>query len=329
MSKSIKLIVNYLLGPLLFIVLSYVIYKQIINQHDLAIRWEEIKRSWNNPLFFTVFVLMFLNWGIEAIKMRYLLRHLEVITFLKSLKCVFAGCSITLLTPNRTGEFGGRILFLKEENRAKAISINIIGSIAQLIITMILGCLSAYYFLFFARDNQLKDFSFLTSTIFYLGVFLCFLLLIFYFRVKQFLIIVNKIRIFKKWIKYIEIINSYSSKELLTVLIYSLFRYMVFILQYIFILKVMHVDIETSISILLMMLFYFIMALAPTIGFTELPVRASLSLILFGAYATNVFGIQVATFSIWVINLLIPAIIGTLIISSFRRVSKNETHENN
>jgi hypothetical protein len=91
----------------------------------------------------------------------------------------------------------------------------------------------------------------------------------------------------------------------------------------------MHVDIETSISILLMMLFYFIMALAPTIGFTELPVRASLSLILFGAYATNVFGIQVATFSIWVINLLIPAIIGTLIISSFRRVSKNETHENN
>ena len=329
MSKSIKLIVNYLLGPLLFVVLSYVIYKQIINQQDLAIRWEEIKRSWNNPLFYTVFVLMFLNWGIEAMKMRYLLRHLEVITFLKSLKCVFAGCSITMLTPNRTGEFGGRILFLKEENRAKAISINIIGSIAQLIITMILGCLSSYYFLFCAENNHLKHFSFLTNTVLFLGLFACFVLLCLYFRIKYFLKILNKFKIVKKWIKYIEVIGEYSKKELLTVLIYSLFRYMIFILQYIFILKVMHVDIETSTSILLMMLFYFIMALAPTIGFTELPVRASLSLVLFGAYTRNLFAIQVATFSIWLINLLIPAIIGILIISSFRRLSKNDIHENN
>ena len=329
MSKSIKLIVNYLLGPLLFIILSYVIYKQIINQHDLAIRWEEIKRSWNDPLLSAAIILMFLNWGIEAIKMKFLLRHLEAITFLKSLKCVFAGCSITMLTPNRTGEFGGRILFLKQENRVKAISINIIGSIAQLIITMVLGCLSSYYFLFCVEENHLKSFSFLTNTVLLLGIFACIILFYLYFRIKYFLKIVNKIKTVKKWIKYIEVIGDYSTKELLTVLIYSLFRYTVFILQYIFILKVMHVDIETSTSILLMMLFYFIMALAPTIGFTELPVRASLSLVLFGAYATNVFGIQVATFSIWIINLLIPAIIGTLIISSFRRLSKNETHENN
>jgi uncharacterized membrane protein YbhN (UPF0104 family) len=73
---------------------------------------------------------------------------LEAISFLKSLKCVFAGCSITMLTPNRTGEFGGRILFLKKENRAKAISINIVGSIAQLLVTMVLGCVSFCYFLF-------------------------------------------------------------------------------------------------------------------------------------------------------------------------------------
>jgi hypothetical protein len=71
------------------------------------------------------------------------------------------------------------------------------------------------------------------------------------------------------------------------------------------------------------------MALAPTIGFTELPVSASLSLVLFGAYTRNLFAIQVATFSIWLINLLIPAIIGILIISSFRRLSKNDIHENN
>lgn len=329
LSKSIKLIVNYLLGPLLFVLLSYVIYKQIINQPDLAIRWEEIKRVWNNLLLSIVFVLMFFNWGIEAMKMRYLLRHLEAISFLKSLKCVFAGCSITMLTPNRTGEFGGRILFLKKENRAKAISINIVGSIAQLLVTMVLGCVSFCYFLFYTDNNHLKKLSFLTSTVFFLGVLACFVLFYLYFRLKHFLKIVNKIKIVKKWVKYLEAIADYSTKELLTVLIYSLFRYVVFILQYIFILKVMYVDIEISTAILLIMLFYFIMALAPTIGFTELPLRASLSLVLFGAFATNAFGIQIATFSIWLINLLIPAIIGTLILSSFRSFSKNEIYENN
>lgn len=318
-----------MLGPLLFVFLFYIIYKNIINQPDLPIRWKEIKSSWRNPLFYIVFFLMFLNWGIEAIKMRYLLSRLEAITFLKSLKCVFAGCSITMLTPNRTGEFGGRILFLKEENRVKAISINIIGSLAQLIITIFLGCLSAFYFLFFAEGNHLKSFSFLTNTVLLLGVLVCLVLFCLYFRINYFLKLINKVKFVQKWTKYIEVISSYSIKDLLTVLNYSLFRYVVFILQYVIILKVMHVDIQNSISILLMMLFYFIMALAPTIGFTELPVRASFSLILFGAFSENVFGIQVATFAMWLINILIPAIIGTLIISSFRTISKNEIYENN
>lgn len=272
---------------------------------------------------------MFFNWGIEAVKLKFLVRHLEEISFFKSLKCVFAGCSITMLTPNRIGEFGGRILFLKENNRAKAISLNIIGSIAQLIITTILGCFSSCYFLFFSADHRLEKFSFLTSSILLVGTFLFIILFILYFRAKHFLKILSKIKFFKKWVNYIDIIGNYSRKELLTVLIYSLFRYLVFILQYIFILKVMLVDIGLSQSILLLMLFYFIMALAPTLGFTELPVRASLSLVLLGAYSTNLFGIQVATFSIWLINLVIPAIIGTLIIATLKSSSKIEIYENN
>ena len=39
MNKNIKLIINYLLGPLLFIILSWSLYKQIIHQPDLALRW--------------------------------------------------------------------------------------------------------------------------------------------------------------------------------------------------------------------------------------------------------------------------------------------------
>ena len=138
---------------MLFIILSCVIYRQVALQSDLSLRWSQLKSSWHDPLLGVVFLLMFLNWGIEALKMKYLLQPLEKISFLKSLKSVFAGCSITMLTPNRTGEFGGRILFLKPQNRIKAISVNIIGSISQLAVTMILGSISFYYFLFLLKST--------------------------------------------------------------------------------------------------------------------------------------------------------------------------------
>jgi len=54
--------------------------------------------------------------------------------------------------------------------------------------------------------------------------------------------------------------------------------------------------------------------MAPTIGFTELPVRATASVELFKLYSSNIVGIQAAALGIWIINLVIPAIIGSLLI---------------
>ena len=89
---------------------------------------------------------------------------------------------------------------------------------------------------------------------------------------------------------------------------------MVFILQYILLLKVMEVNIAYPVSFLLLTLFYLVMAVAPTAGFTELPVRAIASVALFNLFSTNIVGIQAAAFGIWLINLVIPAVLGSLLI---------------
>src|SRR4249920_1520493 len=96
LNKNIKLIINYLLGPLLFIVLSWSLYKQIIHQPDLALRWKQIKYSWADLRFWIVFALMFINWGIEAAKWKRLISPLERFSFFRSFKSVLAGCSITM-----------------------------------------------------------------------------------------------------------------------------------------------------------------------------------------------------------------------------------------
>lgn len=317
MNKNIKLIINYLLGPLLFVLLAWSLYRQIIHQPDLEERWQQIKASWRQYQFWVVFLLMFLNWGIEARKWQLLLTHLEKFTLIKAFKAVMAGCSITMLTPNRIGEYGGRIMYVSEEHRLKAISLTILGSISQLTITMLMGTLG----LFILKNGSIVSPEKFDAVPWLIGAPLLFIsltvtviLLLLYFRVRFITTIISKIRFLKNLVRYIEVLDVFSGKQLLRIIFLSFFRYIVFILQYMLLLKVMEVDIAYPVSFLLLTVFYLVMVVAPTVGFTELPVRATASVVLFKLFSTNIIGIQAAAFGIWLINLVLPAVLGSLLI---------------
>jgi hypothetical protein len=76
----------------------------------------------------------------------------------------------------------------------------------------------------------------------------------------------------------------------------------------------MGIEMEMSLILALLSVFYLLMALAPTIGFTELPIRAGAAVFLLGKFHSNVVGIEAATFGIWIINLVLPAIAGTVVL---------------
>lgn len=304
------------MGPLLFIVLAWSLYKQIMQQPDLGLRWNEIKYSWANPAFWLVFLMMFFNWGLEAVKWRSLVSTLERFSFWKTFKSVLAGCSITMLTPNRIGEYGGRIMFVAEENRLKAISLTVLGSTSQLIVTMFMGTLGLFLLkisppgLLFVKAlpwllNDITVYTSLAITI---------VLLLSYFKVHFFVNLIGRISFLKSVIKYIAVVDIFSGKQLLRILFLSLLRYMVFILQYVLLLNVMDVQVPVVLCFWVITIFYLAMVILPTIGFVELPVRAMTSVKLISVYSGNILGIQAAAFGIWLINLVIPAIVGSILI---------------
>ena len=51
-----------------------------------------------------------------------------------------------------------------------------------------------------------------------------------------------------------------------------------------------------------------------------MPIRAKASIELMQLYSTNILGIQTAALGIWIINLVIPALIGSLLILSIKIV---------
>ena len=56
------------------------------------------------------------------------------------------------------------------------------------------------------------------------------------------------------------------------------------------------------------------MAIVPTVALAELGVRGQVSIALFGLFSTNTIGIIAAVSGIWLINLIIPALAGSLLI---------------
>src|SRR5215470_13778479 len=141
-NKSIKIFLNYFLGPLLFIWLSASIYNQVSRQPDLAASWIKIKQSINSPKIWylvIVFLLMFFNWSIEAIKWKISIQNIQPVHFFKSFRAVLSGVSFSVSTPNRMGEYIGRVLYMEEGKRLRAVSLTIICSMSQLLITLFMG----------------------------------------------------------------------------------------------------------------------------------------------------------------------------------------------
>ncbi len=263
---------------------------------------------------------MFINWGIEARKWQIQLKPLEKINFITAFKSVLAGCSITMLTPYRVGEYGGRILFVKEQNRIDAIPLTILGSVSQLFVTLIMGIAGLLYLEQIKKNVQIFNFlpSYSGNILLMLSITAAMLLLLIYFRVSILVKLLNNIPSLSKFVAHVLLLKTFSSKQLLRILFLSFLRYTVFILQYILLLQAMQVQINFFICFWLITIFYLLMAMAPTIGFTELPLRASASVALLQLYSSNTIGIEASSLGIFIINLVVPAAVGSVLILSIK-----------
>jgi hypothetical protein len=323
LSKKVKILVNYFLGPLLFIILSTSIYYQIKNQADLGIRWQQIKNSLQSWQFFTAFFLMIVNWGLEAKKWQLLINHLQHLNFLTAFKSILSGCSVTMLTPNRIGEYGGRILYVKDKHRIKAISLTIVGSISQLLVTMAMGCVGLIFLRILSQPNSnvlpvLPHFW--GNVVIYLSLSITVLIFLFYWRISWLVKTLEKVPAFNKFTKHIDVLDEFTNGALLQILSLSLARYIVFVTQYVLILQALHVYIDIATCFWLIAVFYLAMAVVPTIGFIELPVRIGTLWAILKYFSSNELAVSTASLGIFLINLVIPAIIGSLLILSVKIV---------
>lgn len=328
LNKQLKIFLNWFIGPVLFVWLAFSIYKQVSGQQDLQASWQHILDTlvggqWKWLLL--VFVLMFVNWGLEARKWQLLMRGIEPIRFWRAYRAIFTGQSFALNTVNRVGEYLGRMVYLQEGNRLRSIALSVAGSFSQLIVTMLMGVLSLLYLRVAILDDthHLQGLSvFWLDGLMYalsVGVTVC---LILYYKLSLITKLVEKIPVVTRFSFFIDKLEDLHWKELTRILSLSLSRYMVFIVQYLIMLHVFEVDVRAIDGAAVIGVMFLVLAIVPTIALAELGLRGKVSLQLIGLLSVNQVGIIATAAGIWLINLVIPALAGSIFILGIRLFKK-------
>lgn len=321
-NKNIKLLVNYGLGPLLFLWLSWSIYQQLIHQSDLNNTINRLWTSLKGPdawKVWTALALVVVNWGLEAVKWQNLLKPLEPISFLKAMRAILAGVAFSINTPNRIGEYGGRVLYVKDGHRWQAVSLTIAGSLSQLIITLATGIAGLVALLNQPSLFQSSPVQQLWLQVLLYGtIAVALFLTILYFRLSWLVQWLEKIPRTNNFLKHIAVIENLGVRFLLRVMFLSLLRYIVFVIQFILLLQLFVGNIPIGVACMMISIVYLVLAIIPTIALAEIGIRGKVSLLVFGMITTNTLGIIAATLAIWCINLIIPAIIGSIFFASLK-----------
>ncbi|MDP4249989.1 MAG: lysylphosphatidylglycerol synthase domain-containing protein [Bacteroidota bacterium] len=317
LNKNIKLFLNYVIGPALLIVLFYTVSRQLQHQHgwknSLQQIWEALigKQNWK---LYGMFGLMWVNWGLEAAKWQISIFPIQHMRFPQAFKAVMAGACIASFTPNRVGEYLGRMLYVDPGKKVRSVAPAIICSMAQMLITLLAGSVGLFFFSRFIPEFRGTHPDASYFKIFLLITILSALLLgTLYFRFEPLVGRVNGL--LKKYNRAFYIPESFSARMLFKILFISLIRYGVFLLQYFLLFSLFGVDLAGIQVFVGVSVMFVVMAIIPSLTLlTDLGLRWEAGIQIFQVFTVNTAGILAVSLGIWLVNLIIPALIGSLLI---------------
>jgi hypothetical protein len=329
---KIRKTINYLIRALIIVVTYGFIYRQVFIERKLP----EIIDVFNNMMgrnnawmmLTLILILMLINWSLESVKWRLLIAKIENVSFLRSFKAVLTGVSVSIFTPNRTGDYLGRVFILKKGNHVEGILITLIGSFSQLVVTLSLGlfCFLTFCDQYLQVSDRVREYLLISMIL--LVPCIVFVLLLFYFQIRIFTDFIARYlpQKWERFTNYSRIFAKYSAKDLFIVLMLSLLRYLIFSTQFFLLLRIFGADLPLIQGMILIPVIYLIMAVVPSIALIDLGIRGTVSVFIIGLYFRNAgfqpgfADIDILTSSsvLWFVNLIIPAILGTFFVFNLK-----------
>jgi len=324
LSRNFKIFINYFLGPILFVWISISLYNQVLQQPDLALAWQQMKQaitgnqSWK--LWLAV-LLMPVNWGLETFKWYLLVNKFQKLSFYKAFESVLSGLSLAMNTPNRIGEYGGRVVYLAPHFRMKGVALAIVSSVGQLLITLIFGWIALLILKTDLYRVQLSGthFSVILLQVFqYSVLFFIAITGLFFFRMQLLAKMLKWIPWLKEKLSFTEVLENLSNRAYLQILFYSFLRFVVFALQYVLIWQALQVEIPWWQGFWSVALIFLVMAIVPSFAIADVGIRGKVAISIAGLFSANSIALLTGTVGIWLLNLVLPALLGSLLLLTIK-----------
>ncbi len=300
---------------IIFLVILYAVYLLIRKKGgDIQAIGESLHLIYspqNIPFLVVVILLTPINWAFEAWKWQKLALKIENITFWEAYRGVLVGLTFATATPMMLGDYAGKILMLKSDKRLQSIGAILLGNGMQLYVSLLFGAISYVFFIIWSQPTPI----FLHFTIVFILIIalLTGLLLSFQFQKIDNLSTENKI--LKYILKYISILKYYNIQELRNVFFIASARYIVFTIQFLIVLKIFGVNLSISILLAGIGIIFLAKTLGSVLNFLgDLSIRELTSVYYFSYFGSNTSLIASATLMIWLINVLLPIVVGSLFI---------------
>jgi len=305
-----KKVISYGLKITIVVLAGYFMFEKLSNYQNLEQFANLIGKLAPAKVYLilsVIFILMLVNWLIESKKWQFVIAKVEQISYYKAVESVFCGLTWAIFTPNRIGEYGGRVFFLSPRRRIQGAVAMSVGQIAQMVITNVAGALALLWFIYYFKPMD----PLIYVAICFLVVGFCFFFLLFYFNIRWIERSLNSINFLKRYKRFFSVLNRYHQKELTIVMLYSMARFSVFTIQYILIIYLLLPEIAFYKTALMVFILFFVQSALPSLALFDVGVRSLTATYFFGFITTHDVAITAAIALIWFVNLIVPAVIGS------------------
>ena len=246
------------------------------------------KNFWQFTLLCTL--LMFVNWGLEALRWRVSLKTVEQLSFWQSCKVVLTGLAMNLLVPFTVGDAVARILSLKNKHQ---------GTCAMMLNRGIMLVITLSYGLYSVDSYVGKDWSLV-----HLAWVLPFgLTPLFFLR--------------KHLTKFALYFRELSLRLTLSIVSLSLLRYLVFVFQFFILIKLFLPEVHGE-TILQGIGWVFLSRSIFPAFLGGMGIREASGLMFFSNFVPNPTVVLGPIFIVWVINTMLPSLLGLISVWNFR-----------
>lgn len=283
----------------------------VVLLREIYLRVSETAGGWQalhlaNPGWLLASVgLLVIGLGVEARKWKVLLAASGIpVTYREALSSVLSGIAVSVVTPNRIGDYPARMLALKRKPVNSAVAA-ILGALSQMTALLCWGVPAVFL--------SGTAGAVLPQPLSGIGALLGALIgLSLYLGARHWSELFLRIRLLRRLGRVVRVLQRVRRPVLIQALAWSLLRFALYTTQLWLMLHWLSVPVGLPDGWMRCALFFWLLAIIPNFALAEIGIRGALALYLFAPGNQHGAAVFTATLSLWLLNLALPAVVGAV-----------------